>query len=72
MALSSLSLWVLLSPRMVGARSIEPSGGAATKGEGVLTLSAAPAVGKVPNSKEFAERYTMKEIAEVTQPDLAP
>ncbi len=44
----------------------------ATKGEGALILSAAPTVGKVPGSKEFAERYTLKEIAEVTQSDLAP
>ncbi len=39
---------------------IEPSGGAATKGEGVLILSAAPAVGKVRGSKEFAEKYTSR------------
>src|SRR5436309_11594503 len=39
---------------------IQPSDGAATKGEGVLVLSAAPAVGKVPGSREFAERYTKR------------
>ena len=31
--------------------------GAATQGEGVLVLSAAPAVGQVPGSAEFAARY---------------
>ena len=31
--------------------------GAATQGEGVLVLSAAPAVGRVPGSAEFAARY---------------
>jgi branched-chain amino acid transport system substrate-binding protein len=30
---------------------------AATQGEGVLVLSAAPAVGRVPGSAEFAARY---------------
>jgi branched-chain amino acid transport system substrate-binding protein len=39
---------------------IQPSEGAATKGEGVLVLSAAPAVGRVPGSREFAERYTQR------------
>ena len=37
---------------------IQPAGEAATKGEGVLVLSAAPAVGRVPGSAEFADRYT--------------
>jgi branched-chain amino acid transport system substrate-binding protein len=36
---------------------IKPAEGAATAGEGVRILSAAPAVGKVPGSAEFAERY---------------
>jgi branched-chain amino acid transport system substrate-binding protein len=31
--------------------------GAATRGEGVLILSAAPAVGRVPGSADFASRY---------------
>jgi branched-chain amino acid transport system substrate-binding protein len=31
--------------------------GAATQGEGVLILSAAPAIGRVPGSAEFAARY---------------
>src|SRR5207247_9462813 len=31
--------------------------GATTQGEGVLVLSAAPAVGRVPGSAEFAARY---------------
>jgi len=39
---------------------IQPAAGAASKGEGVLVLSAAPAVGRVPGSREFAERYTKK------------
>jgi branched-chain amino acid transport system substrate-binding protein len=34
--------------------------GAATKGEGVRILSAAPAVGDVPGSNEFAAKYTAK------------
>jgi branched-chain amino acid transport system substrate-binding protein len=34
--------------------------GAATKGEGVRVLSAAPALGDVPGSTEFATRYTAK------------
>jgi branched-chain amino acid transport system substrate-binding protein len=36
---------------------IQPAEGAATRGEGVLVLSAAPAVGRVPGSAEFAARY---------------
>src|SRR3984957_7285409 len=36
---------------------IKPAEGAATAGEGVRILSAAPALGKVPGSTEFAERY---------------
>jgi branched-chain amino acid transport system substrate-binding protein len=36
---------------------IKPAEGAATAGEGVRILSAAPAIGKVPGSAEFAERY---------------
>jgi branched-chain amino acid transport system substrate-binding protein len=36
---------------------IKPAEGAATGGEGVRVLSAAPAIGKVPGSAEFAERY---------------
>ena len=36
---------------------IKPAEGAATAGEGVRILSAAPALGKVPGSSEFAERY---------------
>lgn len=39
---------------------IQPAEGAATKGEGVLVLSAAPAVGRVPGSTEFAERYVRR------------
>lgn len=39
---------------------IEPAEGAATKAEGVLVLSAAPAVGRVPGSAQFAERYTKR------------
>jgi branched-chain amino acid transport system substrate-binding protein len=39
---------------------IEPAEGAATKGEGVLVLSAAPAIGRVPGSAEFGERYTKR------------
>jgi branched-chain amino acid transport system substrate-binding protein len=39
---------------------IRPAGGAATRGEGVLILSAAPAVGRVPGSAAFAERYTQR------------
>jgi branched-chain amino acid transport system substrate-binding protein len=36
---------------------IQPAGDATTKGEGVLVLSAAPAVGRVPGSAAFADRY---------------
>jgi branched-chain amino acid transport system substrate-binding protein len=36
---------------------IKPAEGAATAGEGVRILSAAPALGKVPGSSGFAERY---------------
>src|SRR5215470_465854 len=36
---------------------IAPAQGAATQGEGVLVLSAAPALGRVPGSAEFAQRY---------------
>jgi len=36
---------------------IKPAEGAAAAGEGVCILSAAPALGKVPGSSEFAERY---------------
>jgi len=39
---------------------IQPAAGAATKGEGVLVLSAAPAVGRIPGSSAFAERYTKR------------
>jgi branched-chain amino acid transport system substrate-binding protein len=39
---------------------IQPAEGAATKGEGVLVLSAAPAIGRVPGSAEFGERYTKR------------
>jgi len=39
---------------------IEPAGSAATAGEGVLVLSAAPAIGRVPGSAEFGERYTKR------------
>jgi branched-chain amino acid transport system substrate-binding protein len=39
---------------------IAPSQGAASKGEGVRILSAAPALGKVPGSAEFAAAYTAK------------
>jgi branched-chain amino acid transport system substrate-binding protein len=39
---------------------IKPAEGAATAGEGVRVLSAAPAVGKVPGSAEFAARYTAR------------
>jgi branched-chain amino acid transport system substrate-binding protein len=34
--------------------------GAATEGEGVLILSAAPSIGRVPGSAEFAARYQAK------------
>ena len=36
---------------------VKPAGDAATEGEGVRILSAAPALGKVPGSAEFGERY---------------
>ncbi|MBV8824156.1 MAG: branched-chain amino acid ABC transporter substrate-binding protein [Bradyrhizobiaceae bacterium] len=39
---------------------IKPAGDAATAGEGVRILSAAPAIGKVPGSTDFAARYTAK------------
>jgi branched-chain amino acid transport system substrate-binding protein len=39
---------------------IQPAAGAATKGEGVLVLSAAPAIGQVPGSAAFAERYAKR------------
>src|SRR5579871_2632072 len=39
---------------------ILPSAGAAEKGEGVRILSAAPALGKVPGSTEFAAAYEAK------------
>jgi branched-chain amino acid transport system substrate-binding protein len=39
---------------------IQPAEGATTKGEGVLVLSAAPAVGRVPGSQAFAERYAKR------------
>ena len=39
---------------------IQPVEGAATRGEGVIVLSAAPAVGRVPGSGAFAERYTKR------------
>jgi len=39
---------------------IVPADGAAMKGEGVRILSAAPSLGKVPGSTEFAARYTDK------------
>jgi branched-chain amino acid transport system substrate-binding protein len=39
---------------------IKPAEGAATAGEGVRILSAAPALGKVPGSAEFADRYKAK------------
>jgi branched-chain amino acid transport system substrate-binding protein len=39
---------------------VQPAGAAALEGEGVRILSAAPAIGKVPGSAEFAARYTAK------------
>jgi branched-chain amino acid transport system substrate-binding protein len=39
---------------------VTPAGVAAAQGEGVRILSAAPAIGKVPGSAEFAARYTAK------------
>jgi len=39
---------------------VQPAGMAALQGEGVRILSAAPAIGKVPGSAEFAARYIAK------------
>lgn len=39
------------------ASFVKPAEGAAVAGEGVRVLSAAPALGKVPGSAEFAKRY---------------
>ncbi len=39
---------------------IKPAEGAAAEGEGVRVLSAAPAIGKVPGSGEFAARYNAR------------
>jgi branched-chain amino acid transport system substrate-binding protein len=39
---------------------VQPAGVAAVEGEGVRILSAAPAIGKVPGSAEFAARYMAK------------
>ena len=39
---------------------VERAEGAATAAEGVLVLSAAPAVGRVPGSGEFAARYAQR------------
>lgn len=39
---------------------IKPAGDAATAGEGVRILSAAPALGKVPGSADFAAHYAAK------------
>src|SRR5580704_2380190 len=39
---------------------VQPAAAAALQGEGVRILSAAPAIGKVPGSAEFAARYTAK------------
>jgi branched-chain amino acid transport system substrate-binding protein len=39
---------------------VQPAGAAAVQGEGVRILSAAPAIGKVPGSAEFAARYMAK------------
>jgi len=39
---------------------IQPAEGATAKGEGVLVLSAAPAIGRVPGSQAFADRYTKR------------
>jgi len=39
---------------------IQPAEGATTKGEGVLVLSAAPAVGRVAGSQAFAEQYAKR------------
>jgi branched-chain amino acid transport system substrate-binding protein len=42
------------------ANFLEPAAEAATAGEGVLVLAASAAVGRVPGSEEFAERYTRR------------
>jgi branched-chain amino acid transport system substrate-binding protein len=39
---------------------IQPAEAATSKGEGVLVLSAAPAIGRVPGSQAFADRYTKR------------
>ena len=39
---------------------IQPAEGATAKGEGVLVLSAAPAIGRVPGSQAFADRYAKR------------
>jgi branched-chain amino acid transport system substrate-binding protein len=39
---------------------IQAAEGATAKGEGVLVLSAAPAIGRVPGSAQFGERYTTR------------
>jgi branched-chain amino acid transport system substrate-binding protein len=39
---------------------LEPAGDAATAGEGVLVLSATPAIGQVAGSQAFAERYRQR------------
>jgi branched-chain amino acid transport system substrate-binding protein len=39
---------------------IQPAEGAAGRGQGVLVLSAAPAIGRVPGSAEFAARYSKR------------
>jgi branched-chain amino acid transport system substrate-binding protein len=39
------------------ANFLEPLGSAAEQGEGVLVLSACEEIGKVPGSRDFAERY---------------
>ena len=39
---------------------VQPAGAAAVQGEGARILSAAPAIGKVPGSAEFAARYMAK------------
>ena len=39
---------------------IQPAEGATTTGEGVLVLSAAPAIGRVAGSQAFADRYTKR------------
>jgi branched-chain amino acid transport system substrate-binding protein len=42
------------------ANFLEPAAEVATAGEGVLVLAASAAVGRVPGSGEFAERYTRR------------